>query len=106
MKTVEDYEAIRRAFFLEGLSIRVINRNLGYDRETIRKAIVNPTPQPYQLSEPRPAPVLGPYKERIKELLDESDKLPRKQRYTAHKIYQIIQDEGSQRQRWSGVSLG
>ena len=69
---------------------------MGYDRETIRKAIVNPTPQPYQLSEPRPAPVLGPYKERIKELLDESDKMPRKQRYTAHKIYQIIQDEGYQ----------
>ena len=96
MKTVEDFEAIRRAYFIDRYSICEINRKLGYDRETIRKAIVNPTPQPYQLSEPRPAPVLGPYKVRIKELLDESDKLPRKQRYTAHKIYQIIQDEGYQ----------
>jgi transposase len=96
MKTVEDYEVIRRAYFIEGLSIRAINRSLGYDRETIRKAIVSPTPQPYQLSEPRPAPVLGPYRERIKELLDESDKMPRKQRFTAHKIYQMIRDEGYQ----------
>ncbi len=96
MKTVDDYEKIRRAYFIEGLSIRAIHRQLKYDRETIRKAIVNPTPQPYQLSKPRPAPVLGPYKERIQELLEESDKQPRKQRYTARKIYQIIREEGYQ----------
>ncbi len=96
MKTVEDYEAIRRAYFIEGESIRAIHRQLGYDRETIRKAIVNPKPEPYQLSKPRAAPVIGPYKERIRELLDESDKQPRKQRYTARKIYQLIQEEGYQ----------
>ena len=50
MKTVEDYEALRQAFFFEGLSIRANHRQLNYDRETIRKAIVNPTPQPYQLT--------------------------------------------------------
>jgi transposase len=96
MKTVEDYEAIRRAYFVEGQSIRAIHRQLGYDRETIRKAIVNPKPEPYQLSQPRAAPVLGPYQERIKELLDESDKQPRKQRYTGYKIYQLIQADGYQ----------
>jgi transposase len=42
----------------------------------------------------RPAPVLGPYKERIKELLAENKRLPRKQRYTGRKIYQTIQKEG------------
>jgi transposase len=94
MKTVEDYEQIRRAFFIEGLSIREIHRRLKVDRKTIRKAIVEPIPLPYQLSKPRPAPVLGPYKHRIHELLDESEQLPRKQRYTAKKIYQIIQKEG------------
>jgi len=96
MKTVEDYEAIRRAYFVEGESIRGIHRQLGYDRETIRKAIVNPKPEGYQLSQPRAAPVMGPYKKRIGELLDESDKQPRKQRYTARKIYQLIQAEGYQ----------
>lgn len=65
MKTVEDYEQIRRAFFVEGLSIRAIHRQLQVDRETIRKAIVQPAPQPYQLSQGRPAPVLGTYKKRI-----------------------------------------
>ncbi|MEZ4709079.1 MAG: hypothetical protein R3A44_17865 [Caldilineaceae bacterium] len=46
------------------------------------------------MSKPRAAPVLGPYKGRIDELLAESEKQPRKQRYTAHKIYQLLQQEG------------
>jgi transposase len=96
MKTVEDYEQIRRAFFVEGLSIRAIHRRLKVDRQTIRKAIVEPVPKAYQLEKPRPAPVLGPYKQRIEELLDESDKQPRKQRYTAKTIYRIIREEGYQ----------
>jgi transposase len=96
MKTVEDYEQIRKAFFVEGQSIRAIHRELQVDRETIRKAIVQAVPQPYQLSQDRPAPVLGPYKKRIQELLDESDKLPRKQRYTARTIYRLIRAEDYQ----------
>jgi transposase len=96
MKTVEDYEQIRRAFFVEGLSIRGIHRRLGVDRKTIRKAIVEPVPKPYQLEKPRPAPVLGPYHERIHKLLEESDQLPRKQRYTARTIYRILREEGYQ----------
>jgi transposase len=96
MKTVEDYEQIRRAFFVKGLSIREIHRRLGVARKTIRKAIVEPAPKPYRLEKPRSAPVLGPYKQRISELLSESEKLPRKQRYTARTIYRIIRAEGYQ----------
>lgn len=94
MKTVEDYEAIRRAYFVEKLSIRAIRREQGYSRELIRKAIANPAPQPYKLKEPRKAPVIGPYQQRIAELIEESEGLPRKQRYTAHKIYEMLRGEG------------
>jgi transposase len=94
MKTVEDYEAIRRAYFVEKQSIRAIHRMLGYDRETIRKAIVQPAPVPYTLAKPRDAPVIGPYKQRITELLKESKKQKRKQRYTAHRIFEILRGEG------------
>ena len=96
MKTVEDYAEIRRAYFVEGKSIRQIHRELGFARETVRKALIHPEPEPYQLSEERPAPVLGDYRERIQELIEESDTLPRKQRYTGKKIYQILQSEGYQ----------
>lgn len=96
MKQVEDYEAIRRAYFIEEKSIRAIHRELGYDRETIRKAITHSAPEPYQLAQPRPAPVLGPYKTNIDQLLEESDKQHRKQRYTAHRIYELLQEQGYQ----------
>lgn len=94
MKKVDDYEKIRRAYHIEHQSIRAIHRRMGYDRETIRKAIVNPGPSAYQLKKPRDAPVIGPYQQRITELLGESEKQRRKQRYTAHRIYEILKGEG------------
>jgi len=96
MKKVEDFEAIRRAYFVDKLSIREINRRFGYHRDTIRKAIANPGPQPYRLKKPRDAPVIGPYKQRIAELLEKSKHQPRKQRYTGHRIYEILVGEGYQ----------
>jgi len=96
MKKVEDFEAIRRAYFVDKLSIRAINRRFGYHRDTIRKAIANPAPQPYTLKKPRDAPVIGPYKQRIAELLEKSKHQPRKQRFTAHRIYEILVSEGYQ----------
>jgi transposase len=94
MKTVEDYEKIRKAYYNENLSIRAINRKYGYSRRLIRKAIIDPEPNPYQERPNKGGKVLGPYQERIKELLAESEKQPRKQRYTAKKIYEIIHAEG------------
>jgi transposase len=94
MISVEQRERIRRAYFVEGKSIRQIARELKCSRPTVRKAIGSPEPAAYTLTISRPAPVLGPYKERIKELLAENQRLPRKQRYTGHKIYQTIRQEG------------
>lgn len=94
MKTVEDYEAIRRAYFLDKQSIREISRELHHGRTLVRKAIAQAGPQAYKLSQPREAPVLAPYKQKIEELLKESKGLPRKQRYTAHKIFLLIQKTG------------
>jgi transposase len=91
---VEDYEAMRRAYFREGLSVRQIAQQYHHGRVVVRKALAEAEPQGYLLQAPREAPVLGPYKLRIGELLDESDRQRRKQRYTAHNIYQQIQQEG------------
>lgn len=38
--------------------------------------------------------LLGPYQARLRELLAESEAQPRKQRYTAHKIFELLQREG------------
>jgi transposase len=94
MKKVEDYEAIRRAYYNDHMSIRAIRRLMGHSRDTIRKAIVQAGPQPYQLKQPRAAPVLGAFLEKIDKLLEESDKQRQKQRYTAHRIYELVQESG------------
>ena len=88
MLQVEDYEAMRRAYFLEEQSVRQIAQRFHHGRVVVRKALGEAAPKAYAGTGVRPAPVLGPYKTRIEELLDESDKQPRKQRYTAHTIYQ------------------
>jgi transposase len=94
MKTVDDYESIRKAYYLEGLSIRAIGKRLHHSRRLIRKAIDHAQPEGYRLKQERPATVLAPYKLKIEELIKESDQSPRKQRYTGHKIYQLLQAEG------------
>ncbi|NIM55140.1 MAG: IS21 family transposase, partial [Pseudomonas stutzeri] len=90
----EDREKIRRAYFVDNKSQRQIARELGHSRKTVRKAIESAEPGAYKLRQPRPAPVLGPYKARIDELLAENERLPRKQRYTSHKIYEDIRADG------------
>ena len=94
MKKVDDYERIRKAYHIEGLSIREISRRYGHGRKLIRKALEHAAPGPYQINQPRNTGVLRPYQERILELLKESEKLPRKQRYTGHKVYEILTKEG------------
>ena len=94
MITVIDRERIRRAYYIEGKSMRQIEREMHHGYWTIRKAIESAEHQPYTLSQPKPAPKLGPYKERIDKLLEKERTLPRKQRYTTHKIYELMQEEG------------
>lgn len=96
MLTVESYEQIRRAYYVEGKSMRQIALELKHSRKTVKKAIERAEPKGYELKEPREAPVLGPYKGRLDELLAENEHLPRKQRRTKHQIYQQVRREGYQ----------
>jgi len=56
---VDQKEQIRRAFFIEGTSIRQIAKEGYHDRRTVRAAIRDAGPPPYKLSRPRVRPVLG-----------------------------------------------
>jgi transposase len=94
MITVDEYGQIRRAHYVEHASIRRIAREQGHSRKTVRKALKSSGPGHYTQRQPRAAPRLGPYKGRIEALLEEAQGMPRKQRYTGHKIYEIIRAEG------------
>ncbi len=94
MIQVEEREQIRRAYYVEGKSVRQIARERGHSRSTVRQAIESAELGEYKLSVPRPAPVLGAYKASLDRMLEENQHLPHKQRYTGHKMYLAIQAEG------------
>lgn len=94
MIKVDKIERIRRAYYVEGKSMRQIEREYHHSWHTIKKALESAEAGSYTLKEPREAPVLGPYKARIKELLEQNEQLPRKHRLTGHRIYKLVWDEG------------
>ena len=96
MLKVDKIERIRRAYYVEGKSMRQIEREYHHSWRTIKKALADPEEGQYTLKEPREAPVLGSYKARIKEFLAENEQLPGKHRLTGHRIFQLLQKEGYQ----------
>jgi transposase len=90
MRNVAEIENIRRAYYQAGKSKREIGRELGCSYHTIQKALQSAEVRPYTLRQGRRRPVLGPYEAQIEVYLSESEQLPRKQRYTAHKIYERL----------------
>jgi len=74
--------------------MRQIAKEQNHGYWSIRKALESAEHQPYTLKEAKPTPKLGPYKKKINELLAEEAQLPRKQRYTTHKIFELMQAEG------------
>ena len=89
-------EDIRKMYFMEGLSIREINRRTGIHRDTISKyiSLEEIKPPKYQLTKERKHPVLGPYIPMIKQIMEDDKTRHRKQRHTGTKIFEILKAEG------------
>jgi transposase len=62
--------------------------------ETLKKISAYPKPPGYRLKRPRPKPKIGPYLERIAQIIEEDKALPKKQRLTAKRIYERIRGMG------------
>jgi transposase len=90
--TVDDYGAIRRAH-RDGKSIRVIAREFGHSRKTIRHVLKHGEPNPCPGTRSRPAPVLGPFVGLIDQILADDEEAPPKQRHTAMQVFRRLQDE-------------
>ncbi len=102
MRTVDDFARIRQAD-REGLSSRQIATQLGVGRDTVRKALQNAEPTPYKLSEPRPAPVFGPFRPFVDAMLAQDETAPRKQRHTARQVYRRLVAEHGYRGKYDQV---
>lgn len=93
MRSVELYAVVRRAVYSEGLSQREAARRFGVSRETVAKMLRFSVPPGYRRSGPPRRPKLEPYVGIIDRIHAEDAQRPRKQRHTAHRIFERLRDE-------------
>jgi predicted transcriptional regulator len=89
---MNQYEVIRSGHRVYGQTISELARLTGYSRNTIRKAIRG-EPWGYKERSHQPFPALGEYMAIIDTWLKGDQERPRKQRHTAHRVYNRLADE-------------
>lgn len=87
--TVELFEQIRREHEFGGRSIRALSQEFGVHRRTVRSALAHAVP-PSRKPMTRLRPKADQIEEFIDGILTADSQAPRKQRHTAHRIYQRI----------------
>ena len=93
MLEMVDIEYIRKKHLIEGWSIRKISRNLSVARQTVRKVLQSSEIPKYNLTKDKPCPVMDPFKEIVKEWLENDKDQPKKQRHTARRIFHRLCEE-------------
>ena len=77
-------------------SKRKILRETGMHWRTLEKILQYSEPPGYTLKRERPKPKIGPFMDRIADILESDKEVPKKQRHTAKRIYERIKEEGYQ----------
>lgn len=89
---MDQYELIRTAQRIYGKSGREIARETGHSRNTVKKALEGQL-WGYSSRRHQPYPVLGQYLDLIDGWLLADREAPKKQRHTAHRVYERLVDE-------------
>jgi transposase len=89
MLTVDDFAQIRQAR-RDGATIRELATRFRHAPATILKALADPQPKPYTLTQPRPAPVFDAVRAIVDDILTQDQSAPPKQRHTATQIFRRL----------------
>ena len=95
MYGVELYAAVRLAVVDEGLSHHEAGRRFGIDRRTVKKMLSYAAPPGYRRTKPVRRPKLDGFTGIVDAILeaDTDPDVPRKQRHSAHRIFERLRDE-------------
>lgn len=91
---MQQWLEIRRRVLREGVSKRQIMRETGMHWETLKKILEQPSPAGYQRVKSPKKPKIDPYLGRIQEILEQDKFVHSKQRHTAKRIWEVLQEEG------------
>ena len=94
-RDMKQWVEIRRKVLVEGFSKRQVLRETGMHWTTLEKILSHGEPPGYRAKVPRPKPKVGPYLERIAQILESDRELPKKQRHTAKRIFERLSEEES-----------
>jgi transposase len=87
------WSEIRRRILAEELSIRQATLEYQLNFRTVARIVSQPEPVPYRLARPRAKPVLGPFLDLIRQILQDDAAAPPKQRHTGRRIFERLRDE-------------
>ena len=93
MLSMDDIKYIKRLYESEGVSIRKIMRQTGYHYETVRKYLDMEDFNTTALLQKDSSSLLNPLKPIIDQWLVDDLKAPRKQRHTAKRVFERLQEE-------------
>jgi len=90
---MEQWLEIRERVLRKGVSKRQILRETGMHWKTLEKILEHPSPPGYQRKRLPIKSKIGPYLEKIRQILETDKTMPKKQRHTAQRICERLQQE-------------
>jgi transposase len=94
MLVVETIAKIRRAYFGQGKPIKAICRDLGISRKVVRKVIRSGATEFRYERESQPLPKIGPWRDRLQELLAANDGKSAREQLTLIRIFEALRGLG------------
>ena len=94
MLVVETIAKIRRAFFVEGKSIKQICRDLRLSRNTVRKVVRSGDTEFRYDRSVQPRPKIDPWRDQLDSLLEDNVGKPKRERLTLVRVYEELRNLG------------
>src|SRR5438876_9888947 len=94
MLIVETIAKIRRAFFVQGKSIKAICRELRVSRKVVRKVIRSEATEFRYEREAQPLPKIGPWRDQLDQLLLTNEVKASRERLTLIRLFEELRGQG------------
>ena len=94
MLIVETIAKIRRAFFVQGKSIKAICRELRVSRKVVRKVIRSEATEFRYEREAQPLPKIGPWRDKLDQLLLANEGKTSRERLTLIRLFEELRGLG------------